>query len=225
MVGVPTYRLPRELVQAEIDAILSLGVELRLNTTVGVDITVPQMRAQGFAAILIAAGLQRSRQLNLEGLNAQGVLHGIEFLKQVNLGRPVPLGERVIVIGGGNVAFDVARSALRVKGSYRSEAKDFYEAADAARMALRTGAKEVHLVCLESREEMPADEVEIHEGVEEGVFLHTSRGRARLDDSFFWNCRPHQRRLSRIGRLLKTERQNGCCRSQKTWPVGAVAFR
>ncbi len=180
MVGVPTYRLPRELVQAEIDAILSLGVELRLNTTVGVDITVAQMRAQGFGAILIAAGLQRSRQLNLEGLNAAGVLHGIEFLKQVNLDRPVPLGERVIVIGGGNVAFDVARSALRVKGSYRAEAKDFYEAADAARMALRTGAKEVHLVCLESREEMPADEVEIHEGVEEGVFLHPSRGPAKI---------------------------------------------
>ncbi len=178
--GVPLYRLPRELVQHEIEAILSLGVELRLNTTVGQDITIPQMRQQGFEAVLIAAGLQRSRQLKLEGIEKEGVLHGIEFLKQVNLGRKVQLGERVIVIGGGNVAFDVARTALRTRGGYRTEVQDFYEAADAARMALRTGAKEVHLVCLESREEMPADEVEIHEGVEEGVVLHPSLGPARI---------------------------------------------
>jgi NADPH-dependent glutamate synthase beta subunit-like oxidoreductase len=179
-VGVPIYRLPRELVQAEIEAILSLGVELRLNTTVGKDITIPEMRQQEFKAILVAAGLQKSRPLQIEGMDRQGVLHGIEFLKHVNTGKKVELGERVIVIGGGNVAFDVARSALRVKGHYRTEAKDFYEATDAARMALRAGAKEVHLVCLESREEMPADEVEIHEGVEEGVHLHPSRGPLKI---------------------------------------------
>jgi NADPH-dependent glutamate synthase beta subunit-like oxidoreductase len=179
-IGVPLYRLPRELVQQEIDAILSLGVELRLNTTIGKDITIPQLRQQGFAAILIAAGLQKSRQLKLEGGELEGVLHGIEFLKQMNLGKKVQFGERVIVIGGGNVAFDVARTALRTKGSFRSESKDFYEAADAARLALRGGAKEVHLVCLESREEMPADEIEITEGVEEGVHLHTSRGPLKI---------------------------------------------
>lgn len=179
-IGVPLYRLPRELVQQEIDAILSLGVELRLNTTIGKDITIPQLRQQGFAATLIAAGLQKSRQLKMEGDELQGVLHGIDFLKQMNLGQKAKLGERVIVIGGGNVAFDVARTALRSKGSFRSESKDFYEAADAARMALRGGAKEVHLVCLESREEMPADEIEITEGVEEGVHLHTSRGPLKI---------------------------------------------
>ncbi len=179
-IGVPLYRLPRELVQQEIDAILSLGVELRLNTTIGKDITIPQLRQQGYAATLIAAGLQKSRQLKMEGDELQGVLHGIDFLKQMNLGQKAKLGERVIVIGGGNVAFDVARTALRSKGSFRSESKDFYEAADAARMALRGGAKEVHLVCLESREEMPADEIEITEGVEEGVHLHTSRGPLKI---------------------------------------------
>ncbi len=179
-IGVPLYRLPRELVQQEIDAILSLGVELRLNTTIGKDITIPQLRQQGYAATLIAAGLQKSRQLKMEGDDLQGVLHGIDFLKQMNLGQKAVLGERVIVIGGGNVAFDVARTALRSKGSFRSESKDFYEAADAARMALRGGAKEVHLVCLESREEMPADEIEITEGVEEGVHLHTSRGPLKI---------------------------------------------
>lgn len=179
-IGVPLYRLPRELVQQEIDAILSLGVELRLNTTIGKDITIPQLRQQGYAAILIAAGLQKSRQLKIEGDELHGVLHGIDFLKQMNLGQKAQFGERVIVIGGGNVAFDVARTALRSKGSFRTESKDFYEATDAARMALRGGAKEVHLVCLESREEMPADEIEITEGVEEGVHLHTSRGPLKI---------------------------------------------
>lgn len=176
MTGVPTYRLPRDLVQMEIQAILSLGVELKTNTRVGHDITIPQLRAQGFEAILIAAGLQRGRNLPIKGVELAGVLHGIDFLKDVNTGAQTPLGERVVVIGGGNVAFDVARSAVRVGGKFRAEMQDFYEAADSSRMALRSGAKEVHLVCLESRDEMPADEIEIHEGVEEGVSLHPSRG-------------------------------------------------
>lgn len=179
--GVPLYRLPRNLIQLEIEAILSLGVELRLNTTVGKDITIPQMRQQGFEAILIAAGLQRGRQLRVDGEDAEGVLHGIEFLKQVNTGKDVHIGERVVVIGGGNVAFDVARTAIRPKGGpYRAELKDFYEAADSSRMALRRGAKEVHLVCLESRDEMPADEIEIKEGIEEGLILHPSRGPLKI---------------------------------------------
>ncbi len=181
MTGVPVYRLPRELVQMEINAILSLGVELRLNTAVGKDITIPEMQRQGYEAILIAAGLQKGRDLKIEGANLQGVLSGIDFLKEVNTGKDVHLGEKVVVIGGGNVAFDVARSAIRRGGvSYRAEAQDFYEATDASRMALRTGAKEVHLVCLESRNEMPADEIEIKEGVEEGVTLHPSRGPMRI---------------------------------------------
>ena len=178
MTGVPVYRLPRDLVRMEIDAILSLGVELKLNTAVGTDITIPRMQQEGFEAILIASGLQKGRDLSIEGSGADGVIHGIDFLKAVNTGRPVHLGERVVVIGGGNVAFDVARSAVRTPG--RSSAQDFYEAADSSRMALRTGAKEVHLVCLESREEMPADEIEIREGTEEGVTLHTSRGPLRI---------------------------------------------
>ncbi len=175
--GVPIYRLPRDLVQFEIDAILSLGVELRLNTSVGTDVTIPQLREQGFEAILIAAGLQKSRKLPIEGVELEGVMHGIEFLRLVNLGQDVQVGKRVVVVGGGNVAFDVARTAIRqLPDADRSTAKDFYEAADAARMALRHGGKEVHLVCLESRAEMPADDIEITEGVEEGIELHPSRG-------------------------------------------------
>jgi NADPH-dependent glutamate synthase beta subunit-like oxidoreductase len=175
--GVPIYRLPRELVQAEIDAILSLGVELKLGVNVGDEVTVDSLREEGFEAILIAAGLQNSRKLPLEGADLPGVLHGIEFLRLVNLGQTVDVGEKVVVIGGGNVAFDVARTAVR---GTPAEAKDFYQAADTARMALRQGVKEVHLVCLESREEMPADDIEVEEGEEEGITLHTSRGPLKI---------------------------------------------
>ncbi len=179
--GVPFYRLPRQLVKLEIEAILSLGVELRLNTTVGQDITIPEMRQQGYEAILLAAGLQKSRKINIEGVDLEGVIHGIDFLKSVNLGKQVQIGERVVVIGGGNVAFDVARTALRgFPAIQKTDIQDFYEAADAARVAVRMGAKEIHLVCLESREEMPADELEIEEGLEEGIQLHTSRGPLKI---------------------------------------------
>jgi ferredoxin len=120
--------------------------------------------------------LQRGRDLRIKGSDLHGVIHGIDFLKALNTGGNVTLGESVVVVGGGNVAFDVARSAVRVGGKFRSESQDFYEAADSSRQALRHGAKHVHLVCLESRDEMPADEIEITEGEEEGVIVHPSRG-------------------------------------------------
>jgi formate dehydrogenase (NADP+) beta subunit len=176
LTGVPVYRLPRDVVQKEIDAILSLGVKLKTNTTIGKDLTISDLRKDGYDAILIAAGLQKSRILNIEGSDAEGVIHGIEYLKEVNLGGSVAIGDKVVVIGGGNVAFDVARTAVRsdlVKA-------DLHEAVDVARSAVRSGGAEVHLVCLESIEEMPADDIEVIEGVEEGVILHTSRGPARI---------------------------------------------
>lgn len=182
--GVPLYRLDRELVQFEIDAILSMGIELKLNTEVGKDITINEMKKQGFEAILIAVGLQNSRNLPIPGVELEGVKHGIEFLKYVNIGqpgKPTEIGEKVIVIGGGNVAFDVARSAVRKqKGAYTG-IEEFYAAADSARTALRQGAKEVHMVCLESLEEMPADDIEIEEGLEEGMILHTSLGPVSIE--------------------------------------------
>ncbi|MEN8222194.1 MAG: FAD-dependent oxidoreductase [Acidobacteriota bacterium] len=174
--GVPTYRLPRDLVDLEIEAVLSLGVELKLNTEVGKDISMDDLR-KDYGAVLIAVGLQKSRDLKMEGSGLKGVIHGIEFLNLVNTGQDVEIGDKIIVIGGGNVAFDVARSAIREQvGAYQANAEDFYEAGDAARTALRMGAKEVHMVCLEALHEMPADNIEIEEGVEEGVTLHTSRG-------------------------------------------------
>ena len=173
--GVPLYRLPRELVKAEIDAILSLGVELRLNARVGAPgLTISDLRSDGYKAFFIGAGLQGSRRLKIPGADLPGVVNGLEFLKLVNLGQKIEIGPRVLVIGGGNVAFDVARSALR---NDANESEDFRVTADVARTAARrAGVTEVHIVCLESRDEMPADAVEIEEGLHEGLQLHTSLG-------------------------------------------------
>jgi NADPH-dependent glutamate synthase beta subunit-like oxidoreductase/ferredoxin len=174
--GVPLFRLPRELVRREIDAILSLGVELRLESPVGVPgRTLEDLRREGYQAFFIGAGLQASRRLDIPGADLPGVLHGLEFLKLVNLGQRVDLGSRVLVIGGGNVAFDVARTALR--RSEAEEAEDFRVTADVARTAARRqGVSEVRVVCLESLAEMPADAIEIEEGQHEGLKLHTSLG-------------------------------------------------
>lgn len=181
--GVPVFRLPRDLVRHEIQAILSLGVELKCNMRLGRDFTVQSLRQEGYKAIFLGIGLPRGRKLDLPGADAPGVYDGMEFLRAFNEGKPLPLGRRVVVIGGGNVAYDVARSAIRpVEALDREEAlgemgRGEQVAYDVARSALRmSGDKEVHVVCLESRAEMPADEVEIVEGEEEGIRLHDGRG-------------------------------------------------
>lgn len=187
--GVPLYRLPRELVQAEIDAILSLDVELRLNTPVGSPgNTLADLKRQGFAAFYLGAGLQGSRRVDIPGAGLPGVVQGIEFLKLVNLGQRIDIGPRVVVVGGGNVAFDVARTALRQAEGEATEGEKsaeeielemegFRVTADVARAAARrAGVTEVHVACLESRAEMPADAIEIEEGIHEGLSLHTSLG-------------------------------------------------
>jgi NADPH-dependent glutamate synthase beta subunit-like oxidoreductase len=162
--GVPEYRLPRDLIRAEVEVIQALGVEVRCNTAVGRDVTLDQLRGD-FAAVVIAVGAKRSRALQIPGVDGPDVLGGVDFLRDVALGQPPQLGQRVIVIGGGNVAFDISRTALRQ--TYL----------DAARTASRqAGVREVHLCCLESREEMPADDVEVHEGDEEGLIRHNSLG-------------------------------------------------
>ncbi|MFN8003100.1 MAG: FAD-dependent oxidoreductase [Acidobacteriota bacterium] len=180
--GVPIYRLPRELVRAEINAILSLGVELKCNMRLGRDFTIADLRAQGYKAIFLGIGLPKGRKLPLPGSDLPMVYDGLEFLRAFNEGKPYELGKRVVVIGGGNVAFDVARSAVRRAHIPMADAQSDMErteriAFDVARSALRmSGDKEVHLVCLEQRHEMPADEIEVAEGEEEGIKLHTARG-------------------------------------------------
>lgn len=182
VLGIPTYRLVREVLEAEIAAIVELGVEVRTGIAVGRDITLGQIRA-GSDAVFISCGAMRSRDLAIPGVESDGVLRAVEFLINANLGFRVDVGDRVVVVGGGNVALDVARTALRAtSGDPReSEGSDPADgtqpsataALDAARMAFRLGAREVHVVSLEARHEMPADPFEIEEAEGEGVvFLH-----------------------------------------------------
>ena len=115
-VGIPSYRLPRDILNGEIELVKSLGVEIRLNTRIGEDITFEQLRRDGFAAILIATGLHNSSSMRVEGEDAgyKGFFPGVEYLRRVNLHQEIELGRRAAVIGSGNVAMDCARSLVRL---------------------------------------------------------------------------------------------------------------
>jgi NADPH-dependent glutamate synthase beta subunit-like oxidoreductase len=155
--GIPEYRLPRELIRREVAVIQALGVEIRCSAAVGRDVSFADLR-RDFRAVVIAVGAKRPRSLGLPGERGPGVYGGVDFLRAVSLGERVPLGGDVVVIGGGNVAYDVARTVVRQM------------AYDTARTAARQpGTRRVRLVSLETLEEMPADTVEIREGDEEGV--------------------------------------------------------
>jgi len=156
-VGIPPYRLPREILQAEIEAIRALGVEIKLGVQIGRDIPLKKLYDES-AAVLIAVGAKKSRVLPVEGANAKGVLGGVDFLRDVFTGKTVKIGPVVVVIGGGNVAYDVARTALRQKG-----------------------VESVSLVCIEDLEHMLADKIEIEEGAEEGVKRINSFGPHKID--------------------------------------------
>jgi len=155
-VGLPKYRLPREIIDVDIKGIQEAGVEIKTGVRIGQGLTISGLKEQGYAAVFIAIGAQQSRGLRIEGTELDGVLLGVDFLRDVNQGKPVKLGKRVLVIGGGNVAVDVARSAVRQGGP--------------------GDEKEVHMICLECREEMPAHEWEIIEAKNEGIMLHPSLG-------------------------------------------------
>ncbi|HEU4343874.1 MAG TPA: FAD-dependent oxidoreductase [Candidatus Binatia bacterium] len=156
-VGIPEYRLPRELIRREVAIIEALGVEIRCNTKIGREVSFQSLRNE-FAAVIIAVGAKRPRALGLPGEQGPGVFGGVDFLRSVALSERLALGSNVIVIGGGNVAYDVARTVVR-QAAY-----------DVARTAARlAGTRQVRLVSLETLEEMPADTVEIREGDEEGI--------------------------------------------------------
>ena len=194
--GIPEYRLPRDVLNAQIREILDLGITLKLNARLGRDFSLTDLHTQGFKAVLLALGLHRSRDLTVPGHELDGVIKGIDFLLNVNLGYRFSIGQKVVVIGGGNVAIDVARSALREQQRLMLEDLTTHELPeslsageqqvamkemmDVSRAALRLGAREVHLVCLESRAEMPAFEEEIEEGQVEGLKLHPSLGPQRF---------------------------------------------
>jgi len=144
-VGIPEYRLPRNLLATEIGVIEKMGVEIRTGVAFGKDITLEGLKADGFRAVFMATGLHGSRKLGVAGEDLEGILPGTTFLRDAALGKSINLGNKVVVVGGGNVAIDVALTAKRL------------------------GAKEVVMVCLESRDEMPAWDYEIEEALEENI--------------------------------------------------------
>ncbi|MBV8050935.1 MAG: FAD-dependent oxidoreductase [Acidobacteriaceae bacterium] len=192
--GIPEYRLPRDVVEAQVREILETGdITLKLNHAAGRDFAISDLRHQGFDAVLISVGAHRSRDLSIPGVDLDGVHKGIDFLLNVNLGYKFTIGKKVIVIGGGNVAMDVARSAARevvrqhvagVEEATPSQenvsAVATREMVDISLSALRLGAREVNIVCLERRDEMPAALEEIEEAEAEGIKLFPGRGPKRI---------------------------------------------
>lgn len=187
VLSIPPYRLRRDLLQREIDAVLGMGVELRTRMALGRDFTLRSLRDDGFEAVFLGIGATRGRDLNIPGHDKDGVLKAIDFLLNASLGYTVDLGEEVLVIGGGNVALDAARTALRevAQGQLPAQVEE-RSAADAAgtqatavfdvaRTAARMGAR-VTVVSLETREEMPAHEFEIEEAEVEGIALRHRLG-------------------------------------------------
>lgn len=185
--GIPEYRLPRDVVEAQVREILETGdVTLKLNQRAGRDFSIEDLRSQGFAAVLIAVGAHRSRELSIPGVDLDGVHKGIDFLLNVNLGYKFTIGKKVVVIGGGNVAMDVARSAAReVVRQHEIQTDDWtknigavasHEMVDISLSALRMGASEVHIVCIERRDEIPAALEEVEEAEAEGIIIHAGYG-------------------------------------------------
>jgi formate dehydrogenase beta subunit len=178
--GVPEYRLPREVIDLEIQAILALGPKLNLNQKLGTNFSLQTLRDE-FDAVFIAIGTYQSRGLNIEGEQLDGVLRAVDFLININLGGyNLDLGKKILVIGGGNVAMDVARTAARL-GYPSQSGGDLEVALDVARTAVRLGAtEEVHCLVVEDRREMLADPVEVEEAAEEGVVIHNHLAHKRI---------------------------------------------
>ncbi len=148
-VGIPEYRLPKKLLTKEIEYIQKLGVRIETNKTLGKDFSIEDLFKKGFKAIYLATGAHRSLKMNIPGEEEyEGVYHGVDFLRNINLGKPQPVGKRVAVVGGGNTAIDAARTALRC------------------------GAEEVTILYRRTRKEMPAEESEIQAAEEEGVRIN-----------------------------------------------------
>lgn len=154
--GIPSFRLEKDVVNAEIDILRELGVKFKTGVEVGRDVTLDELRSQGFEAFYIAIGAQSGRKLGIDGENAKGVIAGVDFLREVNLGKAESLSGKVVVIGGGNVAIDVARTAIR------------------------ENSENVGMFCLESRNEMPALPEEIEEALEENIIINNGWGPKRI---------------------------------------------
>lgn len=154
--GIPNFRLEREVIDSEIDVLRELGVTFKTGVEVGKDVTLDELRKQDFRAFYVAIGAQGGRSLGIEGEEGEGVISGVDFLRKVNLTEERNLTGKTVVIGGGNVAIDVARTAVR------------------------SGSDEVTMLCLESAEEMPALSEEIDEAVHEGIVIKNSWGPKKI---------------------------------------------
>jgi NADPH-dependent glutamate synthase beta subunit-like oxidoreductase len=192
--GIPEYRLPRTIIRAEIDKILALGVALKLRTPLTAEYGLSALRREGFQAIFLSVGVSAGRDLHVPGADLDGVVKAVDYLLNVNRGYRVQLGRRVVVIGGGFVAFDAARTALREAApdaaheraelAAETDAR-VKEAFDSARSALRAGAREVTVVSLENFDEMPVlrstqGHEEFEEAAREGIRFVTRRGPLRF---------------------------------------------
>lgn len=143
--GIPSFRLQKDVVDAEIEIIKEMGAEIKCGVEVGKDVTIAELREQGYKGFYIAIGAQGGRMAGVDGEDAEGVIAGVKFVSEAGEGKDVKLKGKTVVVGGGNVAVDVARTAVRVCDS------------------------DVEMFCLESREEMPAADDEVEEAEEEGI--------------------------------------------------------
>ena len=150
--GIPSYKLEKDVVEAEIDIIRQMGVEIRCGVEVGKDVTLDALRAQGYKAFYVAIGCQGGRKAGVPGEDAPNVVTAVDFLHKVNEGEKIALNGKIVVVGGGNVAIDVVRSGLRC------------------------GASAADMYCLEAREQMPATPAEIAEAEEDGANVHCGWG-------------------------------------------------
>lgn len=179
--GIPEFRLVRSVLQAQVEELQRLGVEIRLNTALSREFGLSRLRAQGYEAVFLGVGTQGGRDLAAPGVELDGIVKAVEFLLNVNRGYRVTLGKKVVVIGGGFVAFDAARAALRTFGPEPPGSEGLIAALDVARAALRAGGAEVHMISLESFQEMPVlhtcqGHEEFEQAKREGIIFHTQRG-------------------------------------------------
>ncbi len=191
--GVPVYRFEQEAMDLEIESILDLGVDMRYNAPIGQEITLADLR-RDYDAVFLGIGLMKGRMINIEGAQLDGVITAVDLLLNYNLGYKITLGKRVLVIGGGDVAMDAARTALRLgqvtaeqKAALRDtearveeESETVSTALDVARTALRLGVADVRMISLEDWDELPASEFEIEEALEEGIQLTPRKGPNRI---------------------------------------------
>ena len=192
--GLPSFRLEKDVVQAEIDVLREMGVQFRCGVEVGKDVTIAQLREQGYQGFYVAVGLQSGGRLNIPGDDAQGVTAGIDFMRRVNGGQETKLEGRVVVIGGGNIAADVARTAVRC------------------------GAESVDLYCLESYDDMPMGPEDRGECERDGITIHAGWGQTEIVTENGHAAGIRLRKCLRVkndqGRFAPEFDDNDTCRAQ-----------